>query len=122
MTYLLEQFRALVEYLILTLGYPGLALIMFAENLFPPIPSEVVLPFAGSLVESGQLGLLGVLVSSTLGATLGTGLFYYLGQRLGEARLRPLKIAGLHECHARPMRSGSAICRGTHKGSCHRHA
>ncbi len=90
MTYLLEQFRALVEYLILTLGYPGLALIMFAENLFPPIPSEVVLPFAGSLVESGQLGLLGVLVSSTLGATLGTGLFYYLGQRLGEARTRSL--------------------------------
>lgn len=90
MAYLLDQFRALVEWLILTLGYPGLALIMFLENLFPPIPSEVVLPFAGSLVADGELNLAGVLVASTLGATLGTGLFYYLGARLGEARTRRL--------------------------------
>jgi len=90
MAYLLEQFRILVEQLILTLGYPGVAFIMFAENLLPPIPSEVVLPFAGSLVQEGQLSLVGVLLSSTLGATLGTGLFYYLGHRLGEARTRSL--------------------------------
>lgn len=90
MAFLLEQLRTLIEYLILTLGYPGLALIMFVENLFPPIPSEVVLPFAGSLVESGQLGLGAVLFASTLGAVLGTGLFYYLGARLGEARTRAL--------------------------------
>jgi membrane protein DedA with SNARE-associated domain len=90
MAYLLEQLRVLIEQLILTLGYPGIALIMFAENLFPPIPSEVVLPFAGSLVQSGELNLVGVLLSSTLGATLGTGLFYYLGGRLGEARSRSL--------------------------------
>ena len=90
MAFLLEQLRVLIEQLILTLGYPGVALIMFAENLFPPIPSEVVLPFAGSLVQSGKLNLVGVLLSSTLGATLGTGLFYYLGRRLGEARSRNL--------------------------------
>lgn len=90
MAYLLDQFRALVEWLILTLGYPGLALIMFLENLFPPIPSEVVLPFAGSLVADGGLNLVWVLVASTVGATLGTGLFYYLGFRLGEARTRRL--------------------------------
>lgn len=90
MAFLLEQLRVLIEQIILTLGYPGLALIMFAENLFPPIPSEVVLPFAGSLVHEGQLSLVGVLLSSTLGATLGTGLFYYLGRRLGEARSRSL--------------------------------
>lgn len=69
----------MVEQLILTLGYPGLALIMFAENLFPPIPSEVVLPFAGSLVQSGALSLVGVLFFSTLGATLGTGSFTIWG-------------------------------------------
>lgn len=90
MAYLLDQLRLFVEYLILTLGYPGLALIMFLENLFPPIPSEVVLPFAGSLVADGELSLVGVLVASTLGATLGTGLFYYLGARLGERRTRGL--------------------------------
>lgn len=90
MAYLLDQFRTLVEWLILTLGYPGLALIMFLENLFPPIPSEVVLPFAGSLVADGGLNIVWVLVSSTLGAVLGTGLFYYLGFRLGEARTRRL--------------------------------
>lgn len=90
MAYLLDQLRTLIEWLILTLGYPGLALIMFLENLFPPIPSEVVLPFAGSLVADGRLSLVWVLVSSTIGATLGTGLFYYLGLRLGEARTRRL--------------------------------
>lgn len=90
MAYLLDQFRTFVEYLILTLGYPGLALIMFLENLFPPIPSEVVLPFAGSLVADGGLNLAGVLIASTVGATLGTGLFYYFGFRLGEARTRGL--------------------------------
>ena len=90
MAYLLDQFRTLVEWLILTLGYPGLALIMFLENLFPPIPSEVVLPFAGSLVADGRLNLVWVLVASTVGATLGTGMFYYLGFRLGEARTRRL--------------------------------
>ncbi len=90
MAYLLDQFRFFVEYLILTLGYPGLALIMFLENLFPPIPSEVVLPFAGSLVADERLNLVWALVASTLGATLGTGLFYYLGVRLGEARTRGL--------------------------------
>lgn len=90
MAYLLEQFRILVEQIILTLGYPGVALIMFAENLFPPIPSEVVLPFAGSLVATGQLSLFGVLISSTIGAVLGTGLFYYLGHLLGETRTRAL--------------------------------
>lgn len=88
MTHLLEQFRTLVEHLILTLGYPGLALVMVLENVFPPIPSEVVLPFAGSLVHEGQLNLWAVLFASTFGATLGTGLFYYLGRRLGEARTR----------------------------------
>lgn len=88
MTYLLEQFRVLVEQIILTIGYPGLALIMFIENLFPPIPSEVVLPFAGSLVHEGRLALALVLLFSTLGALLGTSLFYYLGYRLGEARVR----------------------------------
>ncbi len=90
MAYLLEQLRVLIEQIILTLGYPGVALIMFAENLFPPIPSEVVLPFAGSLIEAGQLNLVGVLISSTIGAVLGTGLFYCLGLLLGEARTRHL--------------------------------
>jgi membrane protein DedA with SNARE-associated domain len=88
--HLLEQLRVLIEQIILTLGYPGVTLIMFAENLFPPIPSEVVLPFTGSLVEAGQLNLFGVLVASTLGAVLGTGLFYYLGRLLGERRVRQL--------------------------------
>ncbi len=88
MAYLLDQLRVIIEQIILTLGYPGVALIMFAENLFPPIPSEVVLPFTGSLVATGQLNLFGVLISSTLGAVLGTGLFYYLGHLLGEDRTR----------------------------------
>lgn len=53
------------------LGYVGLLLLMIAETVFPPIPSEVVLPLAGYLVESGDFTFLGALVVSTMGSLIG---------------------------------------------------
>lgn len=88
MSSLLEQLRVLVESVILTLGYPGIALVMLIENLFPPIPSEVVVPFAGFLVAQGVLSFWGVMVATTLGAVLGALVLYGLGAWLGAARLR----------------------------------
>jgi membrane protein DedA with SNARE-associated domain len=69
-------------------GYPALALLMLLENVFPPIPSELVLPFAGSVVGRGGLHPAGVLAASLLGSLLGALPWYWAGLRLGQGGLR----------------------------------
>ena len=64
----------------------GFALLLVAENLFPPIPSEVVLPLAGFLVGRGELNLWGALVAATTGSVLGAVVLYGIG-RWGGRRL-----------------------------------
>lgn len=61
-------------------GALGVALLMTLENLFPPIPSELILPFAGFLVGRGELGFLPVLIASTAGSLLGALVLYALGR------------------------------------------
>ncbi len=61
-------------------GALGVALLMVLENLFPPIPSELILPFAGFLVGRGELGFLPVLVASTAGSLFGALVLYALGR------------------------------------------
>jgi membrane protein DedA with SNARE-associated domain len=63
-----------------TLGYLGLTLLLVAENLFPPIPSEVVLPLAGFVVGRGDLGFLQALLASTTGSVVGALILYALGR------------------------------------------
>jgi len=63
-----------------TLGYLGLAMMLLAENLFPPIPSEVVLPLAGFVVGRGDLGFLQALVASTARSVAGALILYALGR------------------------------------------
>lgn len=65
---------------IYALGYLGLALLLIAENLFPPIPSEVVLPLAGFLVGRGELSFFGALAAATFGSTAGTLVLYAMGR------------------------------------------
>jgi membrane protein DedA with SNARE-associated domain len=65
---------------IAALGYVGLALLLIAENLFPPIPSEVVLPLAGFLVGRGDLGFWQALIASTFGSVAGALILYVLGR------------------------------------------
>lgn len=74
--------------LVETLGYGGLALLSLIENLIPPIPSEFVLPFAGFLVAEGRLNVVLVLLATSAGGFAGTTVFYWLGRRLGDARVR----------------------------------
>lgn len=62
------------------LGYAGLALLLVLENLFPPIPSEVVLPLAGFLVGRGDLSFAGALLASTLGSLTGALILYGMGR------------------------------------------
>ena len=63
-----------------TLGHLGLALLLVAENLFPPIPSEVVLPLAGFVVSRGDLVFLLALVSATAGSVVGALILFSLGR------------------------------------------
>lgn len=68
------------------LGEWGVGLFTLAETVFPPIPSEVILPLAGFLTRQGTMNLVLVLVTSTLGAYVGALLLYWLGARLGLER------------------------------------
>lgn len=70
-----------------SLGYPGIVLLMIAENLFPPLPSELILPAAGFAAAQGKLNLMGVVLAGALGSVLGTLPLYYLGRIVNEERL-----------------------------------
>ncbi len=74
------------ESVISTLGAPGVGLLVALETIFPPIPSEVILPLAGFFAAQGRVDLVAVMVTSTFGAYLGALVLYGLGARLGLAR------------------------------------
>jgi membrane protein DedA with SNARE-associated domain len=69
-------------------GYLGVAGLTFLETLFPPIPSEVVLPIAGFLVSEGSLAFVWVVAAATAGSVVGALVLYALGRKLGEEGLR----------------------------------
>lgn len=69
-------------------GYLGVLALMVAENVFPPIPSEVIMPLAGYLAGSGRMSLTLTIVVGTLGSVLGTLMWYYIGLWFGEERLK----------------------------------
>ena len=81
-----------VQDIIRAMGYVGLGLVMFLENVFPPIPSEAVLPMAGWLAyeREGSFTLLGVTLVGALGSVAGALVFYALGYWFGEQRVREL--------------------------------
>ncbi|WP_378148648.1 DedA family protein [Cnuibacter sp. UC19_7] len=68
------------------IGEVGVGALTFAETVFPPLPSEVILPLAGFLSQTGRLDLVWVMVAATLGAYLGALLLYWLGAIVGEER------------------------------------
>lgn len=74
--------------LIRNLGYLGVAVLTFAENAFPPIPSELVIPLAGFVAAEGELMVVGVIAAGSLGSLVGAWAWYEVGRRLGERRLR----------------------------------
>ena len=70
-------------------GYVGIFLLMFLETIFPPIPSEVIMPIAGLRAAQGPLTLWGVIASGTGGAMLGNLFWYALARVIGLKRFRP---------------------------------
>ncbi|WP_300974006.1 DedA family protein [Sphingomonas sp. LHG3406-1] len=71
-------------------GYLGVGFLMFLETIFPPIPSEVIMPVAGVAAAKGQLSLGWVIASGTAGAMLGNIVWYLAARALGIIRLKPL--------------------------------
>lgn len=73
-----------------SLGGPGAGLIIALENVFPPIPSEIILPLAGFTASRGSFSLAGAIFWTTLGSLVGAMLIYGIGAVLGRARFRAL--------------------------------
>lgn len=71
-------------------GHAGVFLLMLLENLFPPIPSEVIMPLAGFGAAQGRLSLVGVIVAGTLGALAGNAVWFELARWFGAVRARAL--------------------------------
>ncbi|MDQ3440344.1 MAG: DedA family protein [Planctomycetota bacterium] len=71
-------------------GYWGIALLMFLENVFPPIPSELIMPLGGFTASQGNLTLPLVILAGTIGSVVGQLPLYYLGHFLGKQRLMRL--------------------------------
>jgi len=70
-------------------GYWGIALLMFIENIFPPIPSELIMGAGGIAVARGTMEVWPLLIAGTIGSTLGNYLWFLLGDRWGYHRLEP---------------------------------
>ncbi|MGW0334813.1 DedA family protein [Streptomyces sp. NPDC003011] len=97
-----------------TLGAPGAGIAIALENLFPPLPSEVILPLAGFAASSGRVGLLAVLLWTTAGSVIGALALYGVGALLGRdrtvamaARLPLVKVADIEKTEAWFLRHGT---------------
>ena len=79
---------SLILDIISTLGYPGVIFFMILESMCLPVPSEVVLPFAGALAAEGDMNWILVGLAGTLGCLIGSVVAYYVGLKGGEPLLR----------------------------------
>lgn len=95
------------------MGAPGAGLAIALENLFPPLPSEVILPLAGFAASSGRMSLLAVLLWTTAGSVIGALALYGVGALLGRdrtvaiaGRLPLVKVADIEKTEAWFLRHG----------------
>ena len=84
---MLGDLAAWVQDVIERLGAIGVALLVILENVFPPIPSEIVLPFAGFVAQRGDGSVVVMIVAATVGAVVGALILYYVAAFIGPARL-----------------------------------
>jgi membrane protein DedA with SNARE-associated domain len=70
------------------LGYLGVGMLALLEHIFPPLPSELVIPLAGLVAARGDLQLALVIAAGTVGSLAGTTVWYWIGRAIGEQRLR----------------------------------
>lgn len=75
-------------------GLPAVALLMFLENVFPPLPSELIMPFAGFAAAKGDMNIVLVALAGAAGSVAGAVLWYWVGRRFGVERVQ--KWAAAH--------------------------
>lgn len=88
MSSLLGDLSGWVTDVIERLGYWGLAFLVALENLFPPIPSEIILPLAGFLTGQGRMNFFLAIIAATVGSVVGALALYSVGYYFGERRVR----------------------------------
>lgn len=71
-------------------GYLGIMILIAIENIFPPIPSEVILTFGGFMTTMTDMTIFGVIISSTIGALLGAYVLYFVGRLVSHTYLKKL--------------------------------
>jgi membrane protein DedA with SNARE-associated domain len=71
-------------------GVFGIAFLMLLENVFPPIPSEVIMPLAGYTASQGEANIVLVIVAGIIGSLAGAFFWYLVGRWIGEERLKNL--------------------------------
>ena len=82
------------------IGYVGVWFLIFFENVFPPIPSELILPLSGFFTTTTSLTLPGVIIAATIGSVTGAYILYGVGRILSRERLmtffgtRPMRLLG----------------------------
>jgi membrane protein DedA with SNARE-associated domain len=84
----LEKITEFGLLIIESIGYIGIFIVSFLENVFTPVPSEAIIPFAGILVSQGKLEVFWVILAATAGSVAGAYVFYGLGYWMGSTRFR----------------------------------
>lgn len=84
---MLSSLATWVQDVIEQLGYVGVALLVVAENVFPPIPSEIVLPFAGFVAQRGSESVIIMILAATVGSVGGALIMYWIAAFIGDERL-----------------------------------
>src|SRR5207302_9049426 len=101
-TRILEALFAWITGIISAMGYGGIVLLMGIESACIPLPSEMIMPFAGYLVSTGRFSLFGIALAGAIGCVVGSIAGYYagkygrrrLGVRYGEYVLRKFAARG----------------------------
>lgn len=81
---MLEQFADWVKHVVESMGYPGVFLLIALESTLVPIPSELVMPFAGYLAGRGSFSLPVIMIINSVAALVGSGVCYFIGAKGGK--------------------------------------
>lgn len=79
-----------IESMVSSMGVFGIGLLMFLENVFPPIPSELIMPLAGYSASKGDVNIVMVIVAGTIGSLAGATVWFVAGLMIGEERVKGL--------------------------------
>ena len=88
----MDSITQLVTDIVQTLGYLGVAFLVALENVFPPIPSEVILPLAGFVAGEGEASLPGMIIAATIGSVVGAWVLYGISAGIGPDRLHSFVV------------------------------